>query len=100
MQYGLRENRESVDFHTDIIMHLLDFEVTQNLDDTAPKSNWKVWYLYKLNISYSIKSPCHFLVILLSCSTRNLHLLIINWLLDYVNLEIENSCPKPNAYII
>ena len=48
MHYGLCENRESVDFHTDIIMHLLDFEVTQNLDDTAPKSNWKVWHLYKL----------------------------------------------------
>ena len=31
------ENSESVDFHNDIIMHLLDFEVGQNLDDTAPK---------------------------------------------------------------
>ena len=37
MHYGLCENRESVDFHNDIIMHLLDFEVAQNLDDTAPK---------------------------------------------------------------
>ena len=48
MHYGLRENSESVDFHNDIIMHLLDFEVAQNLDYTAPKSNWKVWHLYKL----------------------------------------------------
>ena len=27
MNYGLYENSESVDFHNDIIMHLLDFEV-------------------------------------------------------------------------
>ena len=37
VHYGLCENSESVDFHNDIIMHLLDFEVAQNLDDTAPK---------------------------------------------------------------
>ena len=37
VHYGLCENGESVDFHNDIIMHLLDFEVAQNLDDTAPK---------------------------------------------------------------
>ena len=37
VRYGLCENSESVDFHNDIIMHLLDFEVAQNLDDTAPK---------------------------------------------------------------
>ena len=37
VHYGVCENRESVDFHNDIIMHLLDFEVAQNLDDTAPK---------------------------------------------------------------
>ena len=34
--WSMRKN-ESVDFHNDIIMHLLDFEVGQNLDDTAPK---------------------------------------------------------------
>ena len=28
---------ESVDFHNDIIINLLDFEVAKNLDDTAPK---------------------------------------------------------------
>ena len=28
---------ESVEFHNDIIIHWLDFEVAQNLDDTAPK---------------------------------------------------------------
>ena len=22
---------------------------------------------------------------------------LLNWLLDYVNLDIENSCPKTNA---
>ena len=37
VHYGLCENSESVGFHNDIIMHLLDFEVAQNLDDTAPK---------------------------------------------------------------
>ena len=37
MHYGLCENSESVDFHNDIIMQFLDFEVTQNLDDTAPE---------------------------------------------------------------
>ena len=37
MRYGLCGNSESVDVHNDIIMHLLDFEVAQNLDDTAPK---------------------------------------------------------------
>ena len=37
VHYSLCENSESVDFHNDIIMHLLDFEVAQNLDDTAPK---------------------------------------------------------------
>ena len=36
VHYGQCENRESVDFHNDIIMHLLDFEEAQNLDDTAP----------------------------------------------------------------
>ena len=37
VHYGPCENSESVDFHNDIIMHLLDFEVAQNLDDNAPK---------------------------------------------------------------
>ena len=96
VHYGLFENSSQwIYFHNNIIMHLLDFEVTQNLDDTAPKSNWKVWYLYKLNISYSIKSPCHFLVVLLNKKFRP-----SNWLLEHVNLDIENSCPKSNAKII
>ena len=34
------------------------------------KSNWKVWHLYKLTSSYSIKSPCHFLVVLLNKEFR------------------------------
>ena len=38
MHYGICENSESMDFHNDIIMHLLDFEVAQNhVDDTSPK---------------------------------------------------------------